>query len=219
MLGDKFVQVAPPKGFAAKKFDVADSKQIISDGARLTGTDAVEINDLMEPGKAALDKMAARLDDLQSVIVDIKTKILSPANVDNLRDSFASIKTTSANFASASKKADEAMDGAKDIVSTAKDVMATAKQTMETANSAAEDIRGVVKVAQGTIASASGVLKTAQSGSGAVPMLLGNREVADNLRALITNIRRHGLLFYRDSPVAEVSGRQPAVGAKSKSRQ
>ena len=225
LLGDKFVLVSPPKYFDPKKFDAKDPKQTIPDGAWLKGTDVVDIADLMEPGKAALDKMAARLDDLQSVLVDVKTKILSPENVENLRESFASIKATSASFESASKKADEAMDGAKDVVRTAKEVMAGAKQTMTTANKAAEDVRGaivdargVIKGAQGAIGSAQGVLKSAQSGSGTVPMLLGNREVADNLRALIANIRRHGLLFYRDNAAAEVPVRQPVVRTKNNSR-
>jgi hypothetical protein len=32
-----------------------------------------------------------------------------------------------------------------------------------------------------------------------VPLLLTNQAVADDLRALISNLRRHGVLFYRDS--------------------
>ncbi len=43
------------------------------------------------------------------------------------------------------------------------------------------------------------MLESAQSGPGAIPMLLGNSEVAENLRALISNLRKHGVLFYRDS--------------------
>jgi hypothetical protein len=63
-------------------------------------------------------------------------------------------------------------------------------------------------------------LKEAQNGQGTLPMLLGNGEVADNLRAIIYNIRRHGILFYRDSspaapaPVAAV----PAKSKKAQSR-
>jgi hypothetical protein len=37
------------------------------------------------------------------------------------------------------------------------------------------------------------------SGDGLLTMLLTNEEVANNLRALISNLRRHGILFYRDS--------------------
>jgi hypothetical protein len=43
-------------------------------------------------------------------------------------------------------------------------------------------------------------------------MLLGNSEVAENLSALIANIRRHGILFYRDKPskkTEQADGRPP----------
>lgn len=225
LLGDKFVQVSPPKWFNARKFNAADPREVIQPKAVVSGSDTVDISDLMEPGKAALDKMAARLDDLQSVISDIKTKVLSPENMANLHESFASIKTTADNFASASRKADPIMEGARDAVGNARDVMATAKQTMATASGAASDIRAavgdlrnVIKTANETLGSARTVLKTAQSGNGAVPMLLGNREVADNLRALIANIRRHGLLFYRDNAAGQPADRQPAIAAKNKPR-
>jgi len=226
LLGDKFVQVSPPRKFDARKFNSANPVEVIAPSAVVSGSDTVDLSDLMEPGKAALDKMAARLDDLQSVIVDIKTKVLSAENMANLHASFASIKTTADNFASASRKADTIMDGAKDTVGSAREVMATARQTMATANAAATDIRaavgdlrGVIKTADETLGSARGVLKTAQTGNGTIPMLLANREVADNLRALIANIRRHGLLFYRDNAALEIQpGRQPAIAAKIKPR-
>ena len=117
------------------------------------------------------------------------------------------------------------MDSAKEAVGSAKEVNASAKQTMATANAAAVDIRGaagdvrgVIKSANTTLTSARGVLKSAQSGAGTVPMLLGDEEVAENLRALISNIRRHGLLFYRDNASAEtLPVRQPVTGTKNKS--
>ena len=226
LLGDKFVQVAPPKGFDPKKFKAADTSQTIPEGASLEGGEELGINALMEQGKETLDRLPESIDELKSLLEEIHTKILSTENIDNLRASFASIKTTADNFASASKKADDVMDGAKSAVATAKETLTEAKKTMATASDAATDIRaaivdarGVIKTAQSALGSAQSVLKNAQSGTGAVPMLLGNHEVAENLRALIANIRRHGLLFYRDSSAADGGApRQPAVASKNKPR-
>jgi hypothetical protein len=86
---------------------------------------------------------------------------------------------------------------------------------MTTANAAAGDIRAAVGDVRGVVQSAQGVLKAAQNGPGAIPMLIGNREVADNLRALFSNIRRHGLLFYHDT--AQEDGALPGA-AKTKAR-
>ena len=228
LLGDKYVDVSPPEVFDPKKFNAADPKQVIPEKATLKGGEEVSFSVLQEQGKQTMEKLSDNLDELKSTLNDIKTKILSPDNTENLRASFANIKTTSDNFASASKKADEMMNGAKDAVNTAKEVLASAKQTMASANTAATDIReavgdarGVIKSAQTALGSAQGVLKNAQSGQGTVPMLLGNREVADDLRALIGNIRRHGLLFYRDSPVsssATTISKPSAAGSRTKPR-
>jgi len=46
---------------------------------------------------------------------------------------------------------------------------------------------------------ATRILNEATKGDGLVPLLLTNQAVADDLRALISNLRRHGVLFYRDS--------------------
>jgi hypothetical protein len=42
-------------------------------------------------------------------------------------------------------------------------------------------------------------MNEATAGDGLLAMLLTNKEVANNLRALISNLRQHGVLFYRDS--------------------
>jgi hypothetical protein len=39
----------------------------------------------------------------------------------------------------------------------------------------------------------------AQTGRGALGMLISNREMADNLRAFILNLRKHGILWYKDT--------------------
>ena len=63
------------------------------------------------------------------------------------------------------------------------------------------------------IQAAGRIMNEATSGDGLLAMLLTNEEVANNLRALISNLRRHGVLFYRDS-AAKVSpppAKQPAA--------
>jgi hypothetical protein len=39
--------------------------------------------------------------------------------------------------------------------------------------------------------------------------LLSNQEFANDLKALVTNLRAHGILFYRDSAAKEEAQRQP----------
>jgi hypothetical protein len=53
------------------------------------------------------------------------------------------------------------------------------------------------------------VLRAAREGKGLVATLLNNDEVANDLRALISNLRTHGILFYRDSAAkVDINARQ-----------
>lgn len=48
-------------------------------------------------------------------------------------------------------------------------------------------------------ADARKIMASARSGSGPLPMMLNDRQTADDLRALISNLRRHGVLWYKDT--------------------
>ena len=67
------------------------------------------------------------------------------------------------------------------------------------AKEAADKFQVAAGDASKTIQAAGRVMSQATSGHGLLAMLLTNEEVAQNLRALIANLRSHGVLFYRDS--------------------
>lgn len=48
-------------------------------------------------------------------------------------------------------------------------------------------------------ADARKILSAARTGSGPLPMLLYDKQAAGDLRAVLSNIRRHGVLWYKDS--------------------
>ena len=52
---------------------------------------------------------------------------------------------------------------------------------------------------QNAIADTRKVLRSAMQGKGLVATLLNDQQLASDLHALITNLRAHGVLFYRDS--------------------
>src|SRR5438034_935608 len=52
------------------------------------------------------------------------------------------------------------------------------------------------------------VIRTATQGKGLVATLLNNQELANDLHALISNLRAHGVLFYRDT-VATTQAKAP----------
>ena len=209
LLGDKSVVVALPTGFDASKFDPQDASKIIPHDSTVHGTQIADINELTNKGDKNMEKLAATLDELKETLEKVQNGVLNNENMDNLKETFASLKTTTDNIAKASTKIDSIMTGAQSAVDSAKETFAEAKETMGSINGAATDVRSVVAEARGVVQSSQTVLKAAQTGQGTLPMLLGNREVADNLRAVIANIRKHGLLFYRDSAPAAVPVETP----------
>ena len=202
LLGDKSVVVGLPTGFDQTKFDATKPEQTIPHGSTVDGTQTADINDLTSKGDVNMKKLAETLDELKGTLEKIQSGVLNDENMGNLKDSFASIKTSTDNIAKASTKIDGIMTGAQSAVDSAKDTFSEAKQAISTINGAATDIRSATGDVRAIVASGQTVLKSAQNGPGTLPLLLGNREVADNLSAVIANIRKHGLLFYRDSAPA-----------------
>ncbi len=96
----------------------------------------------------------------------------------NLKASMAHLNEATGALAESSKK----LDG----------VIEKADSTMSSAKKAADDL-------QVTIGDARKAFKAATEGKGLLAALLTNPELANDLRALISNLRAHGVLFYRDS--------------------
>ena len=58
-------------------------------------------------------------------------------------------------------------------------------------------------------------MRAATTGNGLLATLLTNEEVGNNLRALISNLRSHGILFYRDSAAKAETTHQRATPGRS----
>jgi ABC-type transporter Mla subunit MlaD len=103
---------------------------------------------------------------------------LSSANMENLKASMEHLNQATGALAESSKK----LGG----------VIEQADSTMTSAKTAADNL-------QNAIADARKVLNSATKGRGLVAALLNDQQLANDLHALVTNLRAHGILFYRDS--------------------
>jgi phospholipid/cholesterol/gamma-HCH transport system substrate-binding protein len=184
LLGDRFVSVTLPPGqptdFLPKGAEV--------EGARQTGMD-----DLTREGGALVVDMRKAVQNIDETVVRLNHQALSEANLENLRASVEHLNAATGALAESSKK----LDG----------VLAKADSTMSSANKAADDLQRVMTDARKTAQAATQVLHEAIEGKGLLGTLIGDKALADNLRALVSNLRKHGVLFYRDSAVkADTTG-------------
>ena len=119
---------------------------------------------------------------------------VAPADMENLKASMEHLNQATSALAESSKK----LDG---VIEQADSAMASAKK-------AADGL-------QTAIADARKVLRNATQGKGLVAALLNDQQLANDLHALISNLRAHGVLFYRDS-AAGVQAKPPGQTTSSR---
>ena len=139
---------------------------------------------------------------------NLNDQLLSKKNMTNLEDTLANLKTSSEQFSKASSDLDI-------VVSKTQDAVDSAKITLKTVDGAASDLRLGISDYRKVADSARSLLNKASTGDGPLGMLISDKQAAENLKALITNLRRSGVLFYKDRPVpAEEAASSPTPAPK-----
>ena len=168
----------------------APSGYILKD-AFVDGTRETGFDDLTRQGSELVG-------DVRTTVKKLNEETLSAQNMENLKVSMEHLNQATSALAESSKK----LDG---VIEQADSTMASAKQAADSLQSAIADTRKV--------------LRSAMQGKGLVAALLNDQQLADDLHALITNLRAHGVLFYRDSAAsrqAKPEQTQPARQTRSR---
>lgn len=197
LLGDVFVDVIPPEKF--------DPNDVAQPGDMIVGTNKPGLDDLQKKGGAVLEKLTAELDEIRILTANLNTNLLGPENLKNLSQTFENLKTTSANLTAATEKLDPMFTKADAAVESTKSTMAHADKAAAEFEKTVADFRKVADTANKTLLSAKGMVETgnkvlqkADRGDGALGVLLSDKETAENLRALVANMRRSGPVFYKN---------------------
>jgi phospholipid/cholesterol/gamma-HCH transport system substrate-binding protein len=203
MLGDSFVDVVPPADF--------NPEEVIQPGETVPGSQTGGLDSLIAKGGKLMDtlneevlrKLNLELDEIQVATRAVNKNLLSEQNLKNLQDTFANLKKTTDQFAEASKHLDA-------VVAKTGEAVDSAKGTLKTVDGAASDVRLAIVDIRKMTDSANLLVKKATTGEGTLGTLISDKETADDLKALIANLRRSGVLFYKDRPV---DGAQPPRAA------
>ena len=143
----------------------------IEKGASIDGTRESGFDDLTKQGNALVT-------DARTTVRKLNEDTLSAQNMENLRASMEHLNQATSALAESSKK----LDG---VIGQADSAMASAKEAADSLQNAIGDTRKL--------------LRSATQGKGLVATLLNDQTLSNDLHALITNLRAHGVLFYRDS--------------------
>jgi phospholipid/cholesterol/gamma-HCH transport system substrate-binding protein len=203
LLGDKFVQIVVGPG-AKKSAPLAHDTTVkgrTDAGFGELTTKAGAMIDELQATVANVKSITAKLDNsvftgttvgdlndtianLRSVTEKIDSQIFTGTTVTDLNETIANLRKASASFAETSKKLDGVLAKVEGAVGTGDQALQSAKAAADEVKKAVSDVRGLVQ--------------QAKQGRGALGLLLSDKEVADNLKALVLNMRRNGILFYKD---------------------
>lgn len=199
LMGDRFVDVMMPGVPEGGYFEAGE----LVKGSRAAGMDDLEA----EGGKLVGD-LRATVANLNGTITRVNTELLTPAMFQGLHDSVANLSATTKNFQSASEKLNGVLDDARGTVAQARGAVDGARDTMASAKTAADDVQkaiGDARTAIGDVRKVLAGLRTATDeavhGPGLLGTLVSNKQLSDNVAALVANLRRSGVIFYKDRPV------------------
>lgn len=203
LLGDRYVDVIAPTREEGGFFEPGETVK----GSRASGMD-----DLQREGGKLIGDLRETVANLNGTITRINQDLLKPEMFKNLQDSAANLSATTNNFKAASEKMAGVLDEARGTVEQAKIAVGGAKETMDSARKAADDVQKAIGDARGAIGDARKVVgglgkatEEAVHGPGLLGTLISNPQLAENVTSLVANLRRSGVIFYRDRPVAAVA--------------
>ncbi len=194
LLGDRFVNVAMPK---------EKPEKVLAPGAIVQGTRETGLDDLTREGNLLLEDLRGAVSNINSAAVKLDQQALSQQNMDNLKSSIAHLDEAMGALAASSKKVEA--------------VLEKGDATMTSARQTADELQLAIGDARKTIQGASRLMQEATTGDGLLPALLHDEKLAGDLRALVSNLRRRGVLFYRDVATQE-EARATASPASTRER-
>ena len=188
LLGDRFVNVMMPSG---------QPKAYLPPNAYISGARETGIDDLAREGGALVNDLRSTVQKVDTTMTKLNQETLSSENMQNLKASMEHLNQATSALAESSKK----LDG---VVEQAGSTMTSAKQAADNLENAIDDTRKL--------------LRSATQGKGLVATLLNNQQLANDLHALISNLRAHGVLFYRDSAASSQTKPQEQTKPARQSR-
>jgi phospholipid/cholesterol/gamma-HCH transport system substrate-binding protein len=213
LLGDRFVDVI---------MKAQDAGGYYQPGETIIGSRQAGMDDLTRDGGLLVADLRTTVANLNNTITRVNRDLLKDETFKNLQESLEHLNATTKNFQATSEKLSGVVDAAHGVVDRAGGAVDTAKETLISAKTAATDVQGAVADARKVLESAKNVTDQAVHGHGLIATLISDPQLANNLTALISNLRRSGVLFYKDRPAPtppEPAGTPertaPARGAKS----
>lgn len=222
LLGDKFIEIIPPDQLSGDYHQSGDTiagkgsgsfDSITADAADI----ARETSQLIRDATATFEKVDKALESIQSVgdtmnvtMTKINEELLSEENLQKL-------STTIANFKSSSQNLKNMSEELKPTISEARETLASMKKTSDNAQNlitdarseiqqikpALEEVPKAVESISRAASKAEQTMTAMQNSDGLFGALAQDKETGTNAKEFFKNLKRYGILRYRDDSSPE----------------
>jgi phospholipid/cholesterol/gamma-HCH transport system substrate-binding protein len=228
LLGDKMIVITPPeKSETTGRY--LESGAVVRGGGP-SGLDAIQDNaesisrdarKLMDDAGETFKKVDAAIDDIRAVTGRLATtldkvndSILSEQNLKSIDGTVANFEKASAELTPAVAEAREAIAAFEKASTSAQDTFANADKRIEELKPALEEVPKAVASISRAADKAGQAIDRAEQGEGLLGTLAYDREVTDDAKVFIRNLRQQGILRYRDKDTPEEDPRNRFRGRR-----
>ena len=175
--------------------DIGKKVDIVLDDVRVALKDVKEAMVKVNTGALSDSTVAnfkSSMEHLNSTMKRVDEKVLGDENANNLKEAIADIKTAAAGFKTSSQNIETATAKLGPMLEKLDPIFTKADKAMSTADEALKAIK--------TGADAFSVAaRKLNSGDGLLQALMSDAELKGDFKLLISNMKRNGVVFYRDN--------------------
>lgn len=232
-LGDKEIIITPPEEETTAYIEAGSQlKGGGPSGLELIQADAESIAEdariLMKDARTAMVKMDSSLDDIRAVAIRLSESIeiindgvLSDANVTNLSSAIAHFEKATKSAAELGDDAGPVMAEARLAIQDIREAVVEIKSAAGSAHSAIQKVSPALERVPQTLASiektvdqAGAAIENVQKGDGALAAITSNQETKEDTQTFIRNLRKYGILRYKDKETEEDDPRERFSGRR-----
>jgi ABC-type transporter Mla subunit MlaD len=200
LLGDSYVEITMPANLDIEHY------QPIAPGSTVVGVkDGGGIAELAGQGGELVDQLKVTVKHIDTVVQKLNNEVLTKETIAAVSETMQNVKTSTAEIKAASDKFGAVVTGATEAMNKMTDAVGhitkTADKTTDTLAATKEAAISFDK----TMKEIRLLVQDARHGKGALGTLIGDRAVAQNLQSLVANLRRYGILWYKDRPQQQES--------------
>lgn len=195
----------------------------IQPGEVAQGDDPTDIQDTLEQAAQVVIKVKVAAESIASATQKLDEEVMNPETLQQVRAAISNIAFTSAQTQKLVEDADAAVNSAAikldqtlaDLNRFATNLSLASAKTLDIINANEEDIHATVDNIRTSSERLETLLADVQQGKGTIGKLLVDESFHNELKRLVTNLRRFGVLRYKDAPLPETTPPTPEPQSES----